>query len=138
MPRLSPRRYIQTFFVACGVEGDFAGGVTGALGCGFGGSGPIVTYGLSFSRRAFEMRRIASRSLTLRNWPLLLRNWMMSFAVTGPTPGNCSSCSIVAVFKLIGFAGGFFCVNEIVAPAAVSSNAIKTANGAKNLRFLSA
>src|ERR1700675_1957921 len=52
---------------------------------------------------------MASKSSTRSNGPLFSRNCTIAFAVLGPIPGSCWSCSSVAVFTSIGFAGGFFC-----------------------------
>ena len=111
-----------------------AGGVTGFAGfCGasvdFGGSGafaplqlehpvadgffagavfPATRYLRIFSSRCGPMPRIALRSSTLLNAPYALRICRIFSAVTGPIPGTCCNSSDVAVFKLIGAAGGFF------------------------------
>ena len=54
------------------------------------------------------MPLMARKSSTLLNGPYALRIFRIFSAVTGPIPGtNCSS-SDVAVFRLIGAAGGFF------------------------------
>ena len=54
------------------------------------------------------MPRTARKSSTLLNAPYDLRICKIFSAVTGPIPGTCCSSSDVAVFRLIGAAGGFF------------------------------
>ena len=53
------------------------------------------------------MPLMARKSSTLLNGPYALRICRIFSAVTGPIPGTCCSSSDVAVFKLIGAAGGF-------------------------------
>jgi len=53
------------------------------------------------------MPLMARKSSTLLNGPYDLRICRIFSAVTGPIPGTCCSSSDVAVFKLIGAAGGF-------------------------------
>gem|GEM_PF-5347836 len=83
---------------------------------------PTVRYLRIFSSRFGPMPRMARKSSTLLNGPYDLRICKIFSAVTGPIPGtNCSS-SDVAVFRLIGAAGGFFLADR---QAANTQNAQK-------------
>jgi hypothetical protein len=96
---------------------------------------PIARYGRIFSSRAFETPLIARRSSIFRKGPLFWRTFTIAFAVLGPIPGTCWSCSAVAVFRSIGCAGGFF-VSARAPDAAKIISKIERPRSARLIRII--
>src|SRR5277367_1006099 len=84
-------------------------------------------YGRIFSSFVSEMPRIASKSSTRWNRPVFVRNWMMAFAVVGPTPGSSSSSFADARLMSIGCVGGFF-VAKAEAASIRNTDTVKIVN----------
>jgi hypothetical protein len=101
----------------------------------FCAAGLIVRYGRIFSSRAFETPLIASKSSIFRKGPLFCRKFTIVFAVLGPIPGTCWSCSAVAVFRSIGCAGGFF-VSARASDAAKNISKTERTQSARRIRII--
>jgi hypothetical protein len=101
----------------------------------FCADGLIVRYGRIFSSRAFETPLIASRSSIFRKGPLFCRKFTIAFAVLGPIPGTCWSCSAVAVFRSIEWAGGFL-VSAQISVAAKSNSKIGRTHSTELIRII--
>ena len=101
----------------------------------FCAAGLILRYGRIFSSRAFETPLIARRSSIFRKSPLFWRKLTIAFAVLGPIPGTCWSCSAVAVFRSIECAGGFF-VSALISDAAKSISTIERPRSARLIRII--
>ena len=116
--------------------GGFAGEVVGVLadaGLLDPAALPTVKYLRIFSSRFGPMPRMARKSSTLLNGPYDLRICKIFSAVAGPIPGtNCNS-SDVALFRLIGAAGGFFFAGTLMGNAQSTAN--KKNTGASNRRI---